>query len=164
MENRLFIANEIELTFTLPDEEGTSLGEVRVEKKDDGKILLVHYTVEPGPATKVMLPEIKIKMQKSWCPPKQIEMNPILEIVKYLIFHEVHEFTIERPTKYGGDVTFASYEEVESEYSKGNIHPQDLKNSVSSAISKIIEGVRKHFEEPANKQLMDVFKEVEITR
>jgi len=141
---------------------------VKLETKDKLEQVIASKMSKSKPWTAIFIhdseEEIKMKMQKSWCPPKQTEMNPILEIVKYLIFHEVHEFTIERPTKYGGDVTFASYEEVESEYSKGNIHPQDLKNSVSSAISKIIEGVRKHFEEPANKQLMDVFKEVEITR
>jgi len=141
---------------------------VKLESNDKLEQVIASKMSKSKPWTAIFIhdteEEIKMKMRKAWCPPKQIDMNPMLEIVKYLIFHEEREFTIERPSKYGGDVTFASYEEVESEYSKGNIHPQDLKNSVSSSISEIIEGVRKHFEEPANKKLMDVFKEVEITR
>jgi tyrosyl-tRNA synthetase len=108
--------------------------------------------------------QLKEKMQKAWCPPKQKEMNPILEIIKHVIFHEMKEFAIERPVKYGGDVVFGNYSEVEKEYGEGNIHPQDLKNSVALAVSKIIDPVRKHFEKPANKKLLDVYKEVEITR
>jgi tyrosyl-tRNA synthetase len=108
--------------------------------------------------------ELRKKLQKAWCPPKQIEMNPILEIVKYVIFHEMKEFTIERTAKYGGNITFGSYEEIEKEYVKGNIHPQDLKNSVATYVSKIIDPVRKHFEKPTNKKLLEVFKEAEITR
>jgi tyrosyl-tRNA synthetase len=108
--------------------------------------------------------QLKEKMQKAWCPPKQKDMNPILEIVKHVIFHQMKEFTVERPAKYGGNIVFTDYIEVENEYVKGNIHPQDLKNSVALDISKIINPVRKHFEKPANKKLLDVFKETEITR
>jgi tyrosyl-tRNA synthetase len=108
--------------------------------------------------------QIKEKLQKAWCPPKQKEMNPILEIVKHVIFHETKDFTIERSAKYGGDIDFTNYVDVENEYSAGKIHPQDLKNSVAVSISKIINPVRKHFEKPANKKLLEVFEELKITR
>lgn len=108
--------------------------------------------------------QLKEKLQKAWCPPKQKDMNPILEIVKYVILHEKEEFTVERSAKYGGDVIFRNYTELENEYVEGNIHPQDLKNSVAVSLSKIVDKIRKHFEKPENKKLLDVFKEVEITR
>ncbi len=63
MEHRYFIENEIELLFELPDEEGTSLQNVHVEKERGGKLLLVHYTVQPGSQATAMLPQVKIKMQ-----------------------------------------------------------------------------------------------------
>jgi tyrosyl-tRNA synthetase len=108
--------------------------------------------------------EIKSKLQKAWCPERQIEMNPVLEITKYIIFHERDTFEIERESKFGGSVEFQSYEELENAYKKGEIHPQDLKNNVARELSKIIEPIRKHFEKPSKKELLGVFKEVEITR
>jgi len=104
---------------------------------------------------------IKEKLLKAWGPERVVEFNPVLELVKYIIFHEKKEFTVERPSKYGGDITFSSYEELEKEYTIGKLHPQDLKLSVAREISEIIKPVRKHFEKPANKKLLEVFKETE---
>jgi tyrosyl-tRNA synthetase len=108
--------------------------------------------------------QIKEKLKKAWCPEKQTEMNPILEIVKHIVFHENKIFRIERDTKFGGTVEFESYEELEEKYGRGEIHPKDLKENVSREISKIIEPIRKHFEKPSERKLLDVFRETEITR
>ena len=108
--------------------------------------------------------EIKEKISASFCPEKIIEGNPMLEISKYIIFNKSEDFKIERPQKFGGDVSFGSYEELEQFYSAGKLHPADLKNAVAGSLTKILEPVRKHFEKPSNKKLMDVFKEAEITR
>ncbi|MGC8812796.1 MAG: tyrosine--tRNA ligase, partial [Candidatus Aenigmatarchaeota archaeon] len=67
--------------------------------------------------------EVKQKLLKAWCPIKQIELNPVLELVKYVIFRERRQFLVERPVKYGGSVSFSSYEELEREYASGRIHP-----------------------------------------
>ena len=108
--------------------------------------------------------EIKAKLQKAWCPERVVEMNPVLEIVKYIIFHDTKSFEIRRAAKFGGDKEFGSYEELEKEFVEGKIHPQDLKGNVARALNKIIEPVRRHFEKPANKKLLEVFKEIEVTR
>jgi tyrosyl-tRNA synthetase len=126
----------------------------KMSKSKPWTALFVHDTEE----------QIKEKLQKAWCPPNQKDMNPVLEIVKYVIFHEAKEFTVERPAKYGGDIDFKNYSDVENEYVAGKIHPQDLKNSVAASISKIINPIRKHFDKPANKKLMEVFEGADITR
>ena len=108
--------------------------------------------------------DIKAKLEKAWCPERQTEMNPVLEIVKYVVFHDAKSFEIQRPQKFGGDVAFDSYEELERAFAEGKIHPQDLKLNVARAIDKIITSIRKHFEKPKNKKLLEVFKEAEITR
>ncbi len=108
--------------------------------------------------------EIKKKLQKAWCPEKQIEMNPLLEIVEHVIFHEKKIFEIDRDSKFGGSIQFGSYEKLEKAYAKGEIHPKDLKDNVAREISNIIDPLRKHFDKPSNKKLLDVYKEVEITR
>jgi len=106
--------------------------------------------------------QIKKKLQKAWCPEKQTEMNPVLEIVKHVIFHEKKTFEIERDTKFGGSMTFNNYKKLEESYRKGEIHPKDLKDNVAREISNIIDPLRKHFEK--HSKFLEVFKEVEITR
>jgi len=106
--------------------------------------------------------QIKEKLNKAWCPEKNVEMNPVLELVKFIVFHETGEFIIERSAKYGGEITFDSYDKLEREYLAGKIHPQDLKQSVAREIDKIITPVREHFKK--KPELLEVFKEAEITR
>jgi len=90
--------------------------------------------------------EIKQKLLKAWCPIKQVEFNPLRELVNYITFYERKEFLIERPLKYGESISFFSYKELEKEYAYRKIYPMDLKLSVSREISKIIEPIRRHFE------------------
>ena len=89
--------------------------------------------------------DINSKIKTGWCPEKISENNPILEYCQYILFHESGTFTIERPSKFGGDMTFSNYQELESEYVNGNIHPLDLKLSVGRKINDIISPIRAHF-------------------
>jgi tyrosyl-tRNA synthetase len=89
---------------------------------------------------------IRNKLVKAWCPEGMAQFNPILEIVKYLVFHEYRDFSIDRPAKYGGPVTFSSYVDLERAYIKREIHPADLKASTATYVDKIVDGVRKRFE------------------
>ncbi len=108
---------------------------------------------------------IKSKIDKAYCPPKQEEFNPLMEYSKHLIFREMNEISLERPTKYGGDVTFKSYEELRDLYLNGKLHPQDLKNMVAARLNELIKPVREHFEENSYaKGLYDKVKSYKITR
>ena len=89
---------------------------------------------------------IRDKIGKAFCPVGIAAGNPILELVRYVIFHEFDEFVIERPTKYGGSITYTSYKDIEHDFITKKIHPMDLKNSTATYINKIIEPIRKHFE------------------
>jgi tyrosyl-tRNA synthetase len=82
---------------------------------------------------------IKSKIKKAYCPAKVVEGNPIMEIAKYFLEYPL---TIKRPEKYGGDVTFDSYEELEKIFAEGNLHPMDLKNAVAEELIKILEPIR----------------------
>jgi tyrosyl-tRNA synthetase len=109
--------------------------------------------------------EIRAKLQKAWCPEKQTEANPILEIVKYIIFHEKEAFKIERSAKFGGTIQFESYEMLEKAYRNGEVHPQDLKNAVAKEISKILEPIRRYFEtDKEAKECLEIVKKAEVTR
>ena len=89
--------------------------------------------------------EIKSKIKIAWCPEGISDNNPILEYCKYLIFRDSNSFTIERPSKFGGDMLFSTYEELESEYKNGKIHPLDLKLSVGRELNDIISPIRAYF-------------------
>ncbi len=88
---------------------------------------------------------VERKLIKAWCPERMVEGNPILEIARYIVFHEREEFKVERPSKYGGDITFYSYKELEEAYRNGKLHPLDLKKAVAKEINRIIEPVRSIF-------------------
>ena len=105
---------------------------------------------------------IKKKLAKAWCPEKTVEANPVTEIARYIIFHEKDSLEIERPEKFGGNMTFNSYEEIEKEYVSGKLHPADLKNAVAREVNEIIRPLREHFEK--KPEFLEVYKNLEVTR
>ncbi len=142
------------------------MGGVEEDKKMDGEI--ASKMAKSVPKSSIFVHDtpgaIKEKVSASYCPEKIAEGNPMMEICRYIIFNKLNEFNIERPKKFGGGLSFANYSELEKIYSDGKLHPMDLKNAVASALTAILEPVRKHFEKPSNKKLMEVFTESEITR
>jgi len=90
--------------------------------------------------------EIKRKINAAFCPMGEANENPILEYAKEIVFRSSGELEIKRPEKFGGDVTFYSYSEVEKSYVNGDIHPQDLKIAVAEHIDRLISPIRRHFE------------------
>ena len=108
--------------------------------------------------------EVNRKIKKAYCPEGIIEENPILEYCKYIIFEKINELKIERPDKFGGNLSIKGYEELSSIYSKKELHPMDLKSSVSKEINKLLEPVRKHFEKGKAKELLNKVESFKITR
>lgn len=60
-----------------------------------------------------------------------------------------------RDEAHGGNLTFDTYEELEAAFAKQELHPGDLKASVESYINKLLEPIRKKFEEPELKKLTE---------
>jgi tyrosyl-tRNA synthetase len=55
------------------------------------------------------------------------------------------KFLIERPEKFGGNLEFATYKELEDAFVSG-LHPLDLKNATTNHINKILEPIHAYFE------------------
>ncbi|MGQ4891724.1 MAG: tyrosine--tRNA ligase [Candidatus Njordarchaeia archaeon] len=89
------------------------------------------------------------KMRNAYCPPDQVdpEVNPIFSFLKHIIMPYETSLTVERPEKYGGDVTYKSYGEIVEDYLAGKLHALDLKNSIANYFIKKLEPVRKRYEE-----------------
>ena len=90
--------------------------------------------------------EIRRKLKGAWCPEKSAEGNPVLEMCENFVLRgEKDTLKVERPAKFGGDVEFSSYKEVEAAYKAGKLHPMDLKTAVASSLIKMLEPSRKYF-------------------
>ena len=109
--------------------------------------------------------EIERKIKKAYCPEGIIEENPILEYCKYIIFEKFDNLKIERPEKWGGNLEFKSYKELEEAFVAKKLHPMDLKTGVSAKLNELIEPVRKHFETNKKaKELLEKVKSFQVTR
>jgi tyrosyl-tRNA synthetase len=108
--------------------------------------------------------EIREKIDKAWCPEKTVEGNSVLGYVKSLVFHDFDSFDVRRQQKFGGDVSYSSYAEVERDFVSGKLHAADLKSAVAEYLDKIIKPYREHFEKPAKAKLLHVYNEVKNTR
>jgi len=86
--------------------------------------------------------EIKNTIRGAFCPEKQIENNPLMQISKLIIFPRIKELKIPRKKEFGGEIKIRDYEELEKIYSSGKLHPMDLKNSVAEELERIVKGIR----------------------
>jgi tyrosyl-tRNA synthetase len=105
---------------------------------------------------------IKSKMRDAYCPPKQEEENPVLEHARFIIFPYCGALDVPRAAKFGGPMTYTSYESLRQAYLKGEVHPLDLKNGVAEALIEILKPVREHFKK--NPEPLERMKQIEITR
>ncbi len=99
--------------------------------------------------------EIKRKIGKAFCPIKEIIFNPVLDWTKFLIFPIAKKLEIKRDKKYGGDIIYNKYENLEKDFEKGNLHPADLKNAVAESLIKILEPARRHFSGRKQKKMLE---------
>ncbi len=85
---------------------------------------------------------VKKKINKAFCPEGDIVDNPVLALFKYHIMPRFEEITIHRPEKYGGDLHYPTYEELEAGFASKELHPMDLKVGAADYMNRILEPVR----------------------
>jgi len=86
--------------------------------------------------------EIISKFKKAWCPEGVVDKNPVLEIFRYVIFHEFNQIIVERPAKFGGNVNYTSYQDLQKDFAEKKLHPSDLKSAASKYVIDIIRPIR----------------------
>jgi len=73
--------------------------------------------------------------------------NGVMAFLKYVIMtiklDNKENFVIKRDKKYGGDLSYSSYEEVEKDFIAKKLHPLDLKNAVADEIYNILKSIQK---------------------
>ncbi|MFA4855471.1 MAG: tyrosine--tRNA ligase [archaeon] len=136
--------------------------------KDPADILLDMKMSKSKPDSAIFMTdseeEVKRKIAKAYCPERQVEMNPVLEYCRYMIFERFPEIRIERPAKFGGNVEYGSYAALEADFVAGKLHPMDLKNATAECINELLEPVRKHFSKGKPKELLEKVQSFKVTR
>ena len=95
--------------------------------------------------------DIRRKLKAAFCPARQVENNPVLDICRHVIFPSMGVLKISRPAKYGGDLEIKSIEELSGLHAGDGLHPADLKTGVAAALVEILAPVRGYFvEHPQN--------------
>jgi tyrosyl-tRNA synthetase len=127
--------------------EPVSLSSPSVDTVDDIKILGKMSKSKPTSGITIHDDEktIRDKISAAFCPICIIDRNPVLELIRYIVFHQFDEFVVERATKYGGNITYIKYADIEKDFTEKKVHPIDLKNATSVYINKIVEPVRSYF-------------------
>jgi len=73
--------------------------------------------------------------------------NGIMAFLKYVIMtikkDNKENFVVKRDKKYGGDLNYENYENVEKDFVAKKLHPLDLKNAVAAEIFKILKPIQK---------------------
>lgn len=128
---------------------------LKMSKSKPDTCIFIHDTTE----------DIKRKIRNAFCPEGETVFNPVLDWAKYLIFKdETSELLVERPSKFGGNITYSSYTELEADFLGKKLHPMDLKNAVAGKIIEILEPARKHFEQPRIKKMKEELESLKTTR
>ena len=109
--------------------------------------------------------EIKRKIKQAFCFEGEVEFNPILDWVRYLIFRDSEsKLEIKRSEKFGGNITYMSYNQLEKDFAEKKFHPMDLKNAVAEKLIQILEPARNHFEQPRIKKMLEELEHLIITQ
>jgi len=102
--------------------------------------------------------KIKKKINKAYCFPGDSEDNSLLTLLEKIIFpllkYKKQIFTINRPEKYGGILTYDTFTKVKEDYATEKLHPGDLKLGIIDALNSIIEPIRKKFEDKELKRIV----------
>jgi tyrosyl-tRNA synthetase len=96
----------------------------------------------PIPAPKTTIAE---RIGSAFCPPKEVEGNPIVEIVRYIVFPWEGRLDVARPAKFGGPLAFETVDAFLATWTAGGLHPQDLKSAVVDALDRRMEPARRYF-------------------
>ncbi|MEK6935284.1 MAG: tyrosine--tRNA ligase [Nanoarchaeota archaeon] len=84
---------------------------------------------------------VKKKMNKAEFIEGDVD-NGVMAFLEYFLMvvkkDKKEKFVVERPVKFGGNVSYSSYEEIKKDVISKKMHPMDLKIAVAKEISKIL--------------------------
>ena len=122
-----------------PEERAEALAAMKMSKSKPRSAVFVHDSPD----------EIRAKLRGAFCPPGEVELNPVIDWIERLCFDLGDpELRVERRPENGGLVTFSSIQEVRAAYVSGALHPMDAKTALADRLIDRLEPARKHFADP----------------
>lgn len=89
---------------------------------------------------------IAAKINKAYCPEGDLTDNGITVFMKYVLMvlkeDKGETFLVERATKFGGNIEYKNYAELEKDFVDKKLHPEDLKKALIGELVKILAPVR----------------------
>ena len=71
--------------------------------------------------------------------------NGVMGFLKYVVMilkeDKGEKFLVEKPDKFGGNVEFKNYEEIEKQVNSKELHPMDVKNAVAKEITGLLKKI-----------------------
>ena len=131
--------------------------ELKMSKSQPNSAIFIHDTEE----------EIKAKIKGSYCPARELEVNPIIDLQRYVIWPYLtrtnQEFELFNG-KTKQTTVYKTREQLEKAYQEGKIHPLDLKENVAKYLIELLEPTRKYFLEGKGRKYLEEMNEILITR
>ena len=94
---------------------------------------------------------VNSKVNSAYCKEGEVEDNGVLAFLKHVVMiikeDNNEKFIVRRDKKYGGDLVFSSYEDIEKAFVKKELHPLDLKKALAFEINGLLKPIRKKQEE-----------------
>lgn len=107
--------------------------------------------------------DIRLKLNKAYASEGDIMFNPVLNWTRHLIFNQPDSsLVINRDKKFGGNITYTSYDNLEKDYEQKKLHPMDLKNAVAEWLIIKLEPVRDYFKDPQNSSALEEIEKLKI--
>jgi len=103
--------------------------------------------------------QIRQKVRKAFAPEADLTYNPLAIWIKFFVFDLGKELFIKRPEKWGGNLTIKSWQEFVDIYSKGAVHPADVKEAFAEYLIAFLEPARKYL--GSQKQVLELQKQIE---
>jgi tyrosyl-tRNA synthetase len=101
------------------------------------------------PTTAITLPatdeEIRTRLAGAFCPAKEVDGNPVVELARYVLFPWEGHLDVVRQAKHGGPLSFATESEFTTAWAAGGLHPQDLKGAVAEGLIRILAPAHRYF-------------------
>ena len=134
-----------------------SMIEIKMSKSNPSSAIFIHDTEA----------QIRKKLRKAYCPNRETELNPVIDLGRFVVwpYLERREESLEIVNqKTGQRKTYEVWEQLEKDYTEGEIHPLDLKSAVADYLIEILRPARKYFIDGKGKKYIEEMHELKITR
>ncbi len=122
-----------------PEDRAEALAAMKMSKSKPRSAVFIHDFPD----------QIRAKLRGAFCPPEEVELNPVLDWIEQLCFGLGDaELRVDRTPENGGPVVFYSVAEVREAYASGSLHPMDAKAALADRLIDRLEPARRHFGDP----------------